>query len=128
MISPKIKLTQEQTRRVKQIAETLNIDVSHLLEVALEDTVNDESVELDKEILIFSKRLSDLTKEHAPLASKVASLTFKYSQIHSACANDSILVLGLEAEKRTLCRVLGMEYDDSLKSKEERMFDRYHSR
>jgi hypothetical protein len=98
---------------------------SELIKRALEKPVKNTK-EIDLEIEKLSKELSELTSIHAPLSSKVASLTFKYHELYQVCGSYSIAIMGLEAENQTLSNSLHVKYDNTLRKKEEELFDKYH--
>ncbi|MEM3637119.1 MAG: hypothetical protein QXX17_08145 [Conexivisphaerales archaeon] len=83
---------------------------------------------LSAEIQELSRELATLTSVHAPLSSKLAALIFRYYELYRTCGSYAIAILGLEAENRTLCSLLGIIHDESKRQKEEELFDRYHGK
>ncbi len=115
----------EQREKIQNIATRFNMKPSELIKRALEKPVKNTK-EIDLEIEKLSKELSELTSIHAPLSSKVASLTFKYHELYQVCGSYSIAIMGLEAENQTLSNSLHVKYDNTLRKKEEELFDKYH--
>jgi len=122
------KFSQEQKKKIQSIASRLNRRPSELIKWAIEDKPEMNSKQIEQEIGKLSKELSELTSKHAPLASKVAALTFRYHELYQACGSYSIAIMGLEAENQTLANSLGVKYDNSSRKKEEELFDKYHQR
>jgi flagellar capping protein FliD len=119
------KFSKEQREKIQNIATRFNMKPSELIKRALEKPVKNTK-EIDLEIEKLSKELSELTSIHAPLSSKVASLTFKYHELYQVCGSYSIAIMGLEAENQTLSNSLHVKYDNTLRKKEEELFDKYH--
>jgi NADH dehydrogenase/NADH:ubiquinone oxidoreductase subunit G len=119
------KFSEEQREKIQKIATRFNMKPSELIKRALEKPVKNTK-EIDLEIEKLSKELSELTSIHAPLSSKVASLTFKYHELYQVCGSHSIAIMGLEAENQTLSNSLHVKYDNTLRKKEEELFDKYH--
>jgi cell division septum initiation protein DivIVA len=119
------KFSEEQREKIQNIATRFNMKPSELIKRALEKPVKNTK-EIDLEIEKLSKELSELTSIHAPLSSKVASLTFKYHELYQVCGSYSIAIMGLEAENQTLSNSLHVKYDNTLRKKEEELFDKYH--
>ncbi|MEM0117890.1 MAG: hypothetical protein QXV32_05545 [Conexivisphaerales archaeon] len=123
-----MRFSRSQAEKINTLAKRLNVKPGDLVKAALEDCNETQLHDLDSEIQNLNREHSQLMSLHAPLSSKVASLTFKYYELYRTCGSYAIAILGLEAEKKTLCKVLGLKYDEEYIRKEEELFEKYHKR
>ncbi|MDG6939284.1 MAG: hypothetical protein JRN39_02660 [Nitrososphaerota archaeon] len=114
---------------MKGLCKRFGTDRRSFLELGLRSMAQGETPDvglLRRRLEGAGKRMTDLAARHAPLASVVASLRFRWYTMSSACQKESMVLLSLEAEHRALATLVGVPHDASHQKEEEDLFDRYN--
>ncbi|MDG6933121.1 MAG: hypothetical protein JRN68_00310 [Nitrososphaerota archaeon] len=121
-------LDEQVAERLKREAAKYGLTLDDLLALAASKLVNGklDVHDLPSKNKILDEELERLIHEHLGISSKLAALRFKRFSTHSGCSTESIRLLALEAENRSLCNELGLAYDDSNYKKAKLLFEKYH--
>lgn len=114
--------------RLEKEAAKYGLTLENLLVLATSRLVNGipDTHDLVSKSRILDKELEKLIHEHLEMSSRLAALRFKRFSTHSGCSTESIRLLALEAENRSLCRGLCLPYDHSDYKKAKQLFEKYH--
>lgn len=124
-----VEMDKDEYNSLKIKAASVGLGVEELLLLAL-SKIQDFNIkrkeDIRKRLQLLRNKLEELSQPSMAISSKLAALRFKYFSTYSECASQSIVLSAMEAEYRSLCFALGLEYDSTGAEKVKSLLEKYH--